>query len=305
MYALHYKHVRYALKVGVITAVLVGLAASRVITGYRLQFFRESASGYNPFAYFVSINLTSTIEHGSQIILCSIVGFWLRGSAAPVYAYFVNFLLLGWLAVSWSFLLSVITPTSSTTVVIGFFMAFFGLLFSGGLAPATYVEIYDPARKALAAFCGLVSPTRYFIETAAVNEHRTLPPQSGFTYIASEAFGLPDDSTSFDFLSLAQNDSHGVAVRSNRGWYWSVLPAVIVGLTIRVICGIILAFEARQVNIPLRKACVRQIRKPFWSQFDVLDNIFFWMFAAFVATGYLVGISIWLILRVLPVNEKL
>ena len=290
----------YALKVGVITAVLVGLAASRVITGYRLQFYREAASGYDPFAYFVSINFTSSIEHGFQILLCSVVGYWLRGSAAPLYAYFVNFLLLGWLAVSWSFLLSVITPTSSTTVVIGFFMAFFGLLFSGGLAPATYVEIYNSGRQALAAFCGLVSPTRYFIEMAAVNEHRALPPQSGFTFIESEAFGLPEDSTSFDFLSLAQNDILNVVERSTRGWYWSALPAVIVGLAIRCICGIILAFESRQCIIPLKKACVRQMEKSFWRQFDVFENVFFWLFAAFAAAGYLIGVSIWLILRKLP-----
>ena len=287
----------YALKVGVITAVLVGLAASRVITGYRLQFYREAASGYDPVAYFVSINFTSSIEHGLQIFLCSVVGYWLRGSVAPLYAYFVNFLLLGWLAVSWSFLLSVVTPTSSTTVVIGFFMAFFGLLFSGGLAPATYVEIYDPARKALAAFCGLVSPTRYFIEMSAVNEHRTLPSQSGFTFIESEAFGLPEDSTSFDFLSLAQNDEINVVERSTRGWYWSALPAVIVGLTIRCICGIILAFESKQVIIPLRKACTRQMEKSFCRQFDVFENVFFWLFVAFAMAGYLIGVSIWLILR--------
>ena len=287
----------YALKVGVITAVLVGLAASRVITGYRLQFYREAASGYDPVAYFVSINFTSSIEHGLQIFLCSVVGYWLRGSAAPLYAYFVNFLLLGWLAVSWSFLLSVVTPTSSTTVVIGFAMAFFGLLFSGGLAPATYVEIYDPARKALAAFCGLVSPTRYFIEMSAVNEHRTLPSQSGFTFIESEAFGLPEDSTSFDFLSLAQNDEINVVERSTRGWYWSALPAVIVGLSIRCICGIILAFESKQVIIPLRKACARQMEKSFCRQFDVFENVFFWLFVAFATAGYLIGVSIWLILR--------
>jgi len=290
----------YALKVGVITAVLVGLAASRVITGYRLQFYREAASGYDPFAYFVSINFTSSIEHGSQILLCSVVGYWLRGSAAPLYAYFVNFLLLGWLAVSWSFFLSVVTPISSTTVVIGFFMAFFGLLFSGGLAPATYAEIYDPAKKALAAFCGLVSPTRYFIEMSAVNEHRTLPPQSGFTFLQSEAFDLPEDSMSFVILSLAQNDELNVIERSTRGWYWSVLPAIFVGLAIRSCAGIILAFKSRQCIIPLKKACARQMEKSFWRQFDVFENVFFWLFVAFALAGYLVGVCVWLILRKIP-----
>ena len=132
---------------------------------------------------------------------------------------------------------------------------------------------------------------------SAVNEHRTLPSQSGFTFIESEAFGLPEDSTSFDFLSLAQNDEINVVERSIRGWYWSALPTVIVGLSIRCICGIILAFESRQVIIPLRKACARQMEKGFCKQFDVFENVFFFLFVAIATAGYLIGVSIWLILR--------
>eukprot|EP00593_Proboscia_inermis_P005527 CAMPEP_0171320778 /NCGR_PEP_ID=MMETSP0816-20121228/106973_1 /TAXON_ID=420281 /ORGANISM="Proboscia inermis, Strain CCAP1064/1" /LENGTH=53 /DNA_ID=CAMNT_0011818015 /DNA_START=451 /DNA_END=609 /DNA_ORIENTATION=+ len=51
-----------------------------------------------------------------------------------------------------------------------------------------------------------------------VSEQRTLPAQSGFTVITSEASSLYNNATSFDLIGLAQNDMPGVTVQSSEGW---------------------------------------------------------------------------------------
>jgi hypothetical protein len=126
------------LKTGVITAVLVGLTASKAITEKRLEFFRESASGYDINAYFAAINITSGIEQSLQIILPATAAFWLRDSLATFNSYCVSFLMLSWLCVSWGLLIPLLVPPKNVVLVIGFCMAFFGLLFSGGLPPVNY-----------------------------------------------------------------------------------------------------------------------------------------------------------------------
>jgi hypothetical protein len=126
------------LKTGVITAVLVGLTAAKAITEKRLEFFRESASGYNINAYFAAINITSGIEHSLQILLAASAAFWLRNSLAHWGSYCINFLMMAWLCVSWALFLPLLVPPKNVVLVVGFFMAFFGLLFSGGLSPVKY-----------------------------------------------------------------------------------------------------------------------------------------------------------------------
>lgn len=43
---------RYAMKLGVLISILVALAATKIITSKRKEFFREAASGYSVNAYF-------------------------------------------------------------------------------------------------------------------------------------------------------------------------------------------------------------------------------------------------------------
>jgi len=243
----------YALKVGVITAVLLGLNASKSITGKRLEFFRESGSGWDINAYFLALNITSTFEHTLQMILAAGVAFWLRDSAASGASTLVNYLMLMWLVVSWSFLIPLLVPANNSVLAVGFFMAFFGLLFSGGLEPVTYETIYD--NDVAAVFCGIISVTRYFIEGMAVQEQRALPQQSGFT-VESTSVNFPIDILgSFHLVGMAQNDSSVVRQTFN-GWYWGVLPAIWVGLTIRFLAGGVLHISERS----------KQAKRSLWSE---------------------------------------
>lgn len=164
---------RYASKLGVLVAVLVGLTASKTITEKRNEFFREAGSGYNINAYFCAVNVVSTVEHSLQVIFSSMFALWLRNSLASWYSYYINFLLLAWLCVSWALLFPLLVQPKSVVLVTGFYMIFFSLLFSGGIDPIKYSDIYSSTGVAL--FSGLLSPTRYFIEAMAVSESRCLP----------------------------------------------------------------------------------------------------------------------------------
>ena len=129
---------RYGLKAGVIAAVLIGLTATKSITDKRLEFFREAASGYDVNAYFLAVNIVATLEHFVQAIVASLAAYWIRDSLAGLGNYFMAFLMLTWLCVSWALLFPLVVAPKNVVVVTGFFMAFFGILFSGGLAPVTY-----------------------------------------------------------------------------------------------------------------------------------------------------------------------
>lgn len=129
---------RFALKIGVITGVLVGLTAAKAVTEKRLNFFREAGSGYDINAYFLALNVTGTLVHSLQMVLCSLFAFWLRDSIARWHSYYINFIMLAWLCVGWAMLIPLLVPLNNVVMATGFFMAFFGLLFSGGLSPVTY-----------------------------------------------------------------------------------------------------------------------------------------------------------------------
>ena len=130
--------VQFTMKLGVVTAVLLGLTATKAITGKRLEFFRESGSGYNVNAYFASVNIIGLFEHSFQMIIAGAAAFWLRNSIAYWYGYIYNFLVVMWLTVSWSLLIPLVVPPDNVTLVAGLFTAFFSLLFSGGLPPIEY-----------------------------------------------------------------------------------------------------------------------------------------------------------------------
>jgi len=103
-----------------------------------LEFFREAASGYDVNAYFLAVHIMSTLEHFAQATLAAIAAYWIRDSLVAGANYLVAFLMMTWLCVSWALLFPLIVAPKNVVVVTGFFMAFFGILFSGGLAPVTY-----------------------------------------------------------------------------------------------------------------------------------------------------------------------
>jgi hypothetical protein len=164
---------RYTNKCGVVVAVLVGLTATKILTEKRSEFFREAGSGYNIDAYFVAVNIIASVEHGFQCLLSSMFALWLRNTIATWYQYVISFLMLSWLCVSWALLFPLLVHPKNVVLVTGFYMTFFGLLFSGGVPPVKLTDIY--AHVPLALFSGLLSPNRYFVEAMAVAESRCLP----------------------------------------------------------------------------------------------------------------------------------
>jgi len=246
--------------------VIVGLTATKPITEKRVEFFREAGSGYNVNAYFLAINITTTIEHSVQLLLVGATAYWMRDAISGPASYLVSFLLLAWLTVSWALLLSVAVPPKNIFTVVGFFMAFSGLLFSGASPPVLYYDLYNS--PALALFCGFFSPARYFTESLAVSEQRCLPAQSGFTQDAAPNF--PPDGTSFSILGLAQNDSH-VGNQTCDGWFWYVLPCIFAGLTVRVAAGglIHVVGRSQQAKKSYSKIIAEELRspQPKWTTF--------------------------------------
>lgn len=241
---------QYGLKAGVILAVIVGLTATKPITEKRIEFFREAGSGYDVNAYFIAISIVTTVEHSIQLLIVGATAYWIRDSISGRASYYISFLMLAWLTVSWALLLSVVVPPKNIFNIVGFFMAFSGLLFSGASPPVLYADIYE--NPGVALFCGFFSPTRYFTESLAVSEHRCMPVQSGFTqYIAPN---FPPDETAFAIMGLAQNDST-VGEHSCGGWFWYVLPGFFAGLTIRMAAGGLIHVIGRS----------QQAKKPFFT----------------------------------------
>ncbi|CAB9504093.1 Putative white-brown complex homolog protein 30 [Seminavis robusta] len=224
---------QYGLKAGVILAVIIGLTATKPMTEKRVEFFRESGSGYDVNAYFLAMNIVTTVEHSAQLVIVGSAAYWLRDSIVGRGSYYASFLMLAWLTVSWALLLSVVVPPKNIFNIVGFFMAFSGLLFSGASPPILYAELYSNPVYGL--ICGFFSPTRFFTEGLAVSEHRCLPAQSGFTQ-EPYAVNFPPDKTAFAILGLAENDST-VTTRTCNGWFWYILPCIMVGVTIRIAAG--------------------------------------------------------------------
>lgn len=279
-YAWIAKVLPYGHKIGVIAAVLVGLTAAKTITEKRLEFFREAGSGYDINAYFISINITTTLEHSIQIILSACCAFWIRDSLAKWHNYYINFLMLTWVSVLWALLIPLLVPSNNVVLAVGFYMAFFALLFSGGTEPITYEKIYE--QDSIAILSGFLSPTRFFVESLAVAEWRCLPSQSGFT-VLQDAINFPISYSSFSLLHLAENDPN-VVERTFNGWYWGVLPAFVVGLTICVLAGgvIHVSDRSKQAN----RSLASELPKLKWH-----------IFVFVLVVAGMAAIAIWLMLR--------
>lgn len=222
----------YAMKMGVVLSVLIGLTATKILTSKRIEFFREAGSGYNINAYFLAVNIMSTIEQGLQVVIAACVGLWLKNTTTSIENYFLNYLMLSWHCVSWALLLPLIIPRQNVVLVTGLFMSLFGLLFSGVLSPVEYKDLYASAETEI--FSAFVSSPRFFIETMIVSEYQCLPVQSGFTVNAIDAPKFEMELNSFSLLGLGKNDNQ-ISKLSCEGWWWFVLPSFMVGLTIRFV----------------------------------------------------------------------
>ena len=112
-------------------------------------------------------------------------------------------------------------------------------------------------------FAGWISPTRFFFEAVAVGEYRCEPEQSGFT-ITEEAVRRPRYTSAFNFTGLAGHDLT-VTNRSCHGWYWSVAPVILVGITVRYAAfGAMHAlFRAQQTKQSLRVVMLKDRKVVF------------------------------------------
>jgi hypothetical protein len=152
-----------------------------------------------------------------------------------------------------------------------------------------FETLYNENKTAVALFSGYVSPTRYFVEGLTVHELRCLPIQSGFT-VEPFAFSFPLNATVSTVANLGQND-RAVVQHTCNGWYWGVLPAVAVGVTVRFLAaGAIHAFYRS-----------KQARKPFVSdllQRPLAKNRDFLTFVTYMITFVcLFGFTSWFIVR--------
>ncbi len=90
--------------------------------------------------------------------------------------------------------------------------------------------------KGLLIFASIFSPVRFFVEQMTVSEQRALPPQSGFTQ-EDEHYSLmfPKKLNSFNIIGSAQLDIDTVRRQSTSGWYWPIIRAFMIGLTLRIL----------------------------------------------------------------------
>ncbi|KAL3921731.1 MAG: hypothetical protein SGILL_002591 [Bacillariaceae sp.] len=282
--------IQYPLKVGIILSVLLGLTATKIVTSKRLEFFREAGSGYNLNAYFWAISILSTVEHSVQVVIAAFFASWIRNPIGSNASYYVHFLLLAWVTVAWALLIPMVFPADNVTLVAGFFFAFCGLMFSGAFAPIQYHQIYEEGGFK-EVFAGWISPTRFFYEALAVGEYRCLPEQSGYT-IEETSVNRQANSSMTVILGYAGHDYNAVRW-SCSGWYWSVLPVLLIGFTIRYLAiGAMHTFyRGQQTKQPLLYVIRRSRRVA------ITALLYFLAFAA------LFSITTWLFVRDQPFEE--
>jgi type IV secretory pathway TrbD component len=269
----------------------MGLTATKIVTSKRIEFFREAGSGYNLNAYFVAITCFSTVEHSVQAIIAAFFAFWIRNPLASATSFFVHFVLLAWVTAGWGLLIPMVTPQDSIVLVAGFFFSFCGLLFSGANSPVLYKDIYEQGGF-LEVFAGWIAPTRFFFEALTVGEYRCLPEQSGFT-IETEAINRSFNTSAFFILGYAGND-HTVTERSCDGWYWSVVPVVLVGITVRFAAlGAMHGFSRAQ-----------QTKKPLLYTMRRDNSLAVSVVVYSVVLAALFGVTTWLMVREVPYVEN-
>lgn len=264
-------------KIGIIVSVLIALQATKILTSKRIEFFREASSGYDINAFFVAINMTMTVEFSLQISLITFFIVWLREPVASWFSFFVHFLMMQWVCVSWAIFIPMVIPSDNVSVLTAFFMSFTGLVISGISPPVTYARIYSGGAVEFVA--GWLSPVRFFIEALSVGEFRCLPPQSGFTIEEDSRFY---GSNSMQTRAWLQGD-HDVnsTVQSCDGWYWSVLPSLFIGVTVRY--GAWLAMHGMYRGRQTKKSLLVEMRRS--KRFVVVVALYFVMFILFIVFG--------------------
>ena len=138
---------------------------------------------------------------------------------------------------------------------------------------------------------GWISPTRFFYEALAVGEYRCLPEQSGFT-ISEDATQRATNSSAFFVVGYAGHDPTATEF-SCEGWYWGVLPSLLVGLTIRyAAAGAMHGFNrAQQTKKPLLCMCKKNKR------------IFVMVFTYMITLGGLISVTTWLFTKDKPYED--
>jgi hypothetical protein len=140
-------------------------------------------------------------------------------------------------------------------------------------------------------FAGWIAPTRFFYEALAVGEYRCLPEQSGFT-IGEEATNRAWNSSAFAVVGYAGHDPTATE-RSCTGWYWSVVPSLLVGFTVRFAAtGAMHAFNRAQ-----------QTKKPLMCVMKSDKRVFATVVLYLVILCGLFVLTTWLFLREVPYVE--
>lgn len=135
---------------------------------------------------------------------------------------------------AWGQLLAIILPPESMSLISGAILLCFNLLLSGVTKPVTFAQIYNNSK--LASMVGILSPTRYFVETLLVSDAKCLPNQFGFTKSSNAEF------TAFDILGLAQNDKDNTQQEDCHGWYYACPRLFTTGLMLRVLSLLMINF---------------------------------------------------------------
>lgn len=237
-----------------IICILVGLTASSAVSSKRLEFFREAGSGYDSNAYFFAINLLSFIEHSINVVIGTAFATWIRNPIAAYSSHYIHVLLLTWTTVGWAMLFPMICTPDNVIMVSGFFFVFCAIGFSGSFSPVSFKEIY--AEGGIKEFvAGWLSPLRFFLEAITVGEYRCLPEQSGYTIETNSFFRL-SNSTMMLLSGYAGHDFNAVRFSCD-GWYWSVIPVLLIGITVRYLAigAMHACFRGQQAKKPLIHAC--------------------------------------------------
>ena len=128
----------YVAGLSIVSSVVIALTASKAITEKQLEFFREAGNGVSISAYFLAVNVHTSLEQGLQVFLGAVVAVWIRSTIATNGVQYLSFLLLAWTSVSWAIFIAIIVEPSNAVLVIGFFMALMGFLFGGSNRPNTF-----------------------------------------------------------------------------------------------------------------------------------------------------------------------
>jgi hypothetical protein len=228
-----------------VTSMVLMISALKAMVTYRDNFFREASSGVGITPYFAAVNMTLVVETSVQMFVTGIGVYWARQSLVSVGNYVSVFLVLGWLVSSWAVLLPLYISPDSIVIAASVFIALFAVVLSGATQGLGIKEFYE--NGFLGFLAGIFPVNRYALEQMVVSEQRCLMPQAGYALDDNSA-NFPLQANSFNVIGYAQNDFNTASEQSCRGWYWSVGPAILVGLTIRI-------FASGAIHCTNRGAC--------------------------------------------------